>query len=988
MAEARKTVTVVFADVSGSTALGERLDAEALRGVMERYFAEARTAFERHGGTVEKFIGDAVVAVFGIPAAHEDDALRAVRAAHDLRNGMTRLNADLKREAGITLGVRTGINTGEVVAGDSASGQFYATGDAVNVAARLEQTAAPGEIVLSETTYELVREFVEVDALEELTLRGKAEPVLAYRLLTTVERVLSLARRFDTPFVGRRSDLARLLECCERSVTERAPTLVTVLGPAGIGKTRLAGELVAETGEGATVLQGRCLSYGEGITFWPLQEILRSLTERPAGAPDPTEAKSTEEAFWAYRKLFESLAQQRPLLLLLEDIHWAEPMLLDLIEHVVEWTADAPIAVVCLARPELMDDRPGWPGERLELGPLPDQEAKQLVAALAADLDPSVRARAMEVSEGNPLFLEQLLALAAEDGQKLVVPHTIQALLGARLDRLDAEERALLERAAIVGKEFWRSALLALSPPATEVSSLLQRLMRKRLILPERSSFAGEDAFRFGHILIREAAYEAIPKAARADLHERYAAWLDMRPRDQDEFIGYHLEQAVRYRRELGPAGEGDLELAARAGKMLAAGGRRAAARGDYLAAANLLERAGVLLSSETPDAVELLIDLGAAFAFAGELARAEEALERATIGAARLADDCLIARATLQRSFLDRYLHPERGTDELFQAAEQAIKVLEGAGDDIGLARAWRLLAEVHWTRLQVKWMEDALRRARSYAERAGAEQEILLILDGLARSAVVGPLPVSEAVTRCREIVKRAAGHRMLVANVEAMRAYLEAMRGDFEMAHQLADESSNTLTELGAIVDLAALRAWTGEVEMLAGEPQRGEQMRRAAYTTLDQLGERAILSTIAAYLAESLYAQGRDDEALAFTAVSAEAAGEDDITSQILWRVTAAKVKARDRAVREAEALAHEAVTLAEGTDCLNLHGDALVALAEVFAAQGRQHEAAPLATHALRLYEAKGNLSSAGTLRRRLDAFGVRKNVASPSDRAS
>jgi ATP/maltotriose-dependent transcriptional regulator MalT len=251
-----------------------------------------------------------------------------------------------------------------------------------------------------------------------------------------------------------------------------------------------------------------------------------------------------------------------------------------------------------------------------------------------------------------------------------------------------------------------------------------------------------------------------------------------------------------------------------------------------------------------------------------------------------------------------------------------------------------------------------------------------------------VVGPLPVSEAVTRCREIVKRAAGHRMLVANVEAMRAYLEAMRGDFETAHQLADESSNTLTELGAIVDLAALRAWTGEVEMLAGEPQRGEQMRRAAYTTLDQLGERAILSTIAAYLAESLYAQGRDDEALAFTAVSAEAAGEDDITSQILWRVTAAKVKARDRAVREAEALAHEAVTLAEGTDCLNLHGDALVALAEVFAAQGRQHEAAPLATHALRLYEAKGNLSSAGTLRRRLDAFGVRKNVASPSDRAS
>jgi predicted ATPase len=410
--------------------------------------------------------------------------------------------------------------------------------------------------VLGETTFLLVRDMVEAEPIEQLMLKGKTEVVSAYRLLEVFERAHLLVRRFDTPFVGRKDELDRLLECWQSSIAEQAPTLVTVLGPAGIGKTRLAGELVAAAGEGAMVLLGRCLSYGEGITFWPLQEILRSLPQRPAGAPDPDKAQSTEETFWAYRKLFESLAQERALLLVLEDIHWAEPTLLDLIEHVVEWTADAPIVILCLARPELIDDRPGWPGERLELEPLPDGEARDLVAALAADMDPSVQERAMEASEGNPLFLEQLLALAAEDGQGLAVPHTIQALLAARLDRLDAQERALLERAAIVGREFWRRALVALSPPITEVSPVLQRLVRRQLIVPERSSLVGEDAFRFGHILIREATYSGIPKEARADLHERFAGWLEETGGPYEEIVAYHLEQAYWCKKELALAFE------------------------------------------------------------------------------------------------------------------------------------------------------------------------------------------------------------------------------------------------------------------------------------------------------------------------------------------------------------------------------------------------------------------------------------------------
>ena len=988
MVEARKTVTVVFADVSGSTALGERLDPEALRRVMERYFSEARTAFERHGGTVEKFIGDAVVAVFGIPAAHEDDALRAVRAAREMQEALAHLNADLQRQRGVTLGVRTGINTGEAVVGDPSGGQFYATGDAVNVAARLEQAASADEILLGEETYRLVRDAVTAEAVGELTLKGKAEGLAAYRLLDVVELAPAFSRRFDTPFVGRRSELDRLIESLDRAVAAHEPILVTVLGPAGIGKTRLAAELVTAVRERATVLRGQCLSYGEGITFWPLEEILRSLSERPAGAPDPEQAQSPEEIFWAYRKLFEALARERPLLLVLEDIHWAEPTLLDLVEHVVEWTADSQMVIVCLARPELLDERPGWPGERIELEPLREEEAEAILSALGQPLAPAKRLRIAETAEGNPLFLEQLRALAVEqDGDDATLPPTIQALLAARLDRLEPEERSVLEAASVVGKEFWRRALLHLLPGEKEVSALLQRLVRRRLIRPERSSFPGEDAFRFGHILIRDAAYGGIPKGTRANLHERFADWLESSGSPYEEIIGYHLEQAVHYRRELGATGEEEVAIAARGGKLLAAEGRRAAARGDYLAAANLLERAGALLPSDTSEAVELQIELGAAFALAGRLARAEDAFSEADEGATRRGDDRLLARATLQRAFLDRYLHPERGCDELRRAAERAIEVFEAAGDNIGLARAWRLLAEVHWTRLQVERMEDALRRAHAYAELGGAEPEILLVLDGLARAAVAGPLPVGEAVLRCQEIVERAAGHRGLVANVNAMRAYLEAMRGDFETARQLADDSSSTLAELGAVVDLAALRAWIGEVDMLSEDPKRGEEVRHAAYTALDGLGERAILSTIAAYLAEALYAQGRDEEALALTTVSAESAGKDDVTSQILWRVTAAKLKARVAGLPEAERLAHEAVMLAKETDSLNLHGDALMALAEVLAAGGRKGEAGTVAMHARRLYEEKGNIVSAGAVARRMDALWAR-NAATPGDQAS
>jgi class 3 adenylate cyclase len=967
VAETRRIVTVVFSDVSGSTALGERLDPEALRRVMERYFAEARTAFERHGGTVEKFIGDAVVAVFGIPVAHEDDALRAVRAAREMQEAVADLGADLEKK-GLTFGVRIGINTGEVVAGDPSGGQFYATGDALNVAARFEQSAAPGEVILGETTYQLVRDMVEVEPLEDLTLRGKAEAVPAFRLLEIVKRAPALIRRFDTPFVGRRRELGQLLECCERSIRQQAPILVTVLGPAGIGKTRLARELITEAGQDARVLQGRCLPYGEGITFWPLQEVLRSLEERPTGAPDPELAQSTEEAFWAYRKLFESLAQEQPLLLLLEDIHWAEPTLLDLIEHVVEWTADAPIVVVCLARPELVEDRPGWPGERLELEALPEGDARKLVAALAANLDPSVGERAMEASEGNPLFLEQLLALAAEEGQELAVPHTIQALLAARLDRLDAEERALLERAAIVGKEFSRGALVALSPPAAEVSPLLQRLVRRRLIVPERSSLVDEDVFRFSHLLIRDVAYARISKTTRADLHERFADWLEASGRPHEEIVAYHLEQAVRLNEQVQRADSRALVLARRAAELLSQSGNRAFARGDLPATKNLFERAAALSAPESDRQLMLQSLLGRCLLELGHAAEADGVLadvaRRAAASAQRARELEALIELALVRSFTD----PTGSTAERLEFAKVAVRELESLGDERALARAWYLVFDAYFAELRLGAADAALERAIDYARRAGDDAGLARNLGASMTIAFWGPAPVREAMRRCEQVLASSEGQSALQASAAEKLACLQAMVGEFDAARTLVRKSKGLYLARGHVIAAAGGSELYGYVETLAGDHEEAARELREGYDTLERCGEKSVLSTLAGYLANSLCTLGRDEEAQTLSVRAEEAAADDDVTSHVLWRRVRARLAARRRAFDEGEALAREAVALLESADALDFKADTLRDLAQVCKLAGRRDLAAQAADRALSLYEQKGNLVSARSTR--------------------
>ena len=583
--EERKTVTVLFCDVTGSTELGETLDPERLRGLFARYFERMRATVERHGGSVEKFIGDAVMAVFGVPVLHEDDALRAVRAAAEMRDALPELG----------LQGRIGVMTGEVVTGTE---ERLATGDAVNIAARLEQAAQPGEVLIGQPTLALVRDAAHVEPIEPLELKGKSEAVPAYRLLRVHD---APQRRHGEPFVGRERELAILKEAWERARSGQRCELVTVIGDAGVGKSRLAAEGLASID--ATVLRGRCPPYGEGITYWPVVEVLKQLDMRPAEEAaaeairsllgETEAATSAEDIAWAFRKTLEQAAAERPLVVVFDDIQWGEQTFLDLIEHVALLSSGASILVLCMARPELSERRPTWP-VTFRLEPLGDHDVDELIPQrILAE----AREKIARAAGGNPLFIEEMLAMASEAEGDVVVPPTLRALLAARLDRLETPERSVLERGAVEGEVFHRGAVQALASDEIQVTPCLAALVRKGLIRPNRAQLPGEDGFRFRHILIRDAAYDALPKAIRADLHRHFASWLEEHGTElveMDEIVGYHLEQACRYRADLGSPDDGILAASAR--RRLMAGGDRAALRQDYGAAVSLFERAAALV--------------------------------------------------------------------------------------------------------------------------------------------------------------------------------------------------------------------------------------------------------------------------------------------------------------------------------------------------------------------------------------------------------
>ena len=961
---ARKTVTVVFSDIANFTPLGEALDPEVMRTVMEQYYAVVRRELERHGGTVEKFIGDAAMAVFGIPTVHDDDALRAVRAAVDLRTALGGLNQELEETHGVRLAIRTGVNTGEVVAGDPTDRQSFATGAAVATAQRLEAAARSGEILLGDSTYRLVSNAVLVEPMEPLELKGKAEPVHTWRLLGVVEGAPPFPRRLDTPMVGREDELAALETELDAADRERRCRLATIVGPAGIGKSRLGNEVFSATRGRATTLVGRCLEYGEGITYWPLRGIVLSATgsltqegiaqflegaedadriaNRLAGAVGSDEAPpGGEETFWAVRRFLEHMARERPIVLGIDELQWAEPTFLDLLEYLVGWTTDAPVLVLGLARPELLEHRPTWTTTSslvVALEPLSGDDSERLVEALGAEVDESERERILAGAEGNPLFVEQMLALAVEGSPAEAIPPTIHALLAARLDRLAEAERAVLEQAAVIGREFTAGAVSSLSGEQA-VGSMLLSLVRRDLIEPDRSLIPGDDGFRFRHILIRDAAYLGVAKASRSELHERYANWLAHSAGELDEIIGYHLEQAFHYRQELGAADE---SLAAEAGERLARAGRRAVGRGDLPAAVTLLTRAAALLPDSHEQRREILPMLGGALMRTGDFTRAERFLDEALESAKAAGDRRLELRTVIEREFFRAFTRPEESPDDIVAVADAAIPLLEELEDHIGLAKAWWLKSEMHLNAFRWGPRTEHLERALVHARRAGDAGEQAAIAAQLAQAMYYGPAPVPTAIDRCEQLLRDVPPTRSLRASVIGVLAGLRAMQGDFDEARRLHEEAREIWQELGHRFRIAMRSLMAADIELLAGRPTEATRVLRWAHGELTAMGAQSVIPPISAFLADALCEEQLFDEAEQLAKQAQEGATPVDVVAQVMWRVALA------RATADSD-LAREAVVLAEGTDSPDLK-------ARAYAAAGEFEQAR-------KAYEAKRNLAA-------------------------
>jgi class 3 adenylate cyclase/tetratricopeptide (TPR) repeat protein len=1013
--EVRKTVTVLFTDVAGSTSMGEHLDPESLRGVMSRYFDEMRSAVEGHGGTVEKFIGDAVMAVFGVPVVHEDDALRAVRAASQMREALASLNAELERDWGARLQIRTGINTGEVVAGDPSGGQSFVTGDAVNVAARLEQAAEPGEILIGRETHRLVRDAVLVEPVDALQLKGKADRIPAFRVLDVTPGAPSFARRLDSPIVGREEELSLLVRVLEDAAEQRACRVATIVGEAGLGKSRLVNELVIRAAARARTLWGRCLPYGEGITFWPVAELVKAAAgigelESPeearskvrgltAGVEDGADIADRvaaaiglgegtgeiQETFWAVRRLLEVLARDLPLIVVFEDIHWAEPTFLDLLQYVARFSADHPLFLLCTARPDIREVRPDW-GNDMELIPLEaltEPECERLIGNLLgrAGLTGNVRTRITDAAEGNPLFVEEMLRMLIDEGllrrddghwtasgdlSHVSVPGTISALLSARLDQLHSEERSVIQRASVVGKVFWWGAVSELSPESDRprVSSHLQTLLRKELVRPDRSGFAGEDAFRFSHILVRDAAYESTPKRARAELHERFASWLERkaggRMTEFDEILGYHLEHAYRYRSALGPPDEHTRAVARRAAERLSAAGRRALEKWDVSATVNLLSRAVDLLPPGDPSRIELLPDLGMALT-QSDIPRADAVLTEAIEGARTTGDRRLEARAGVRRVFTRLLLDPQVSQERSLREVEGYLALFEEWADDLGMAEAGRVIGTITFWQGRAGVAAEILERAKVHASRAQDRRQEAEILRWLALVTSEGPTPVDEGIRRMETLQDQGRGDRRVEISVTRARAKLEAMYERFDAARNFIAQAKALADELGDRVALAAVLRDSASVLMLAGDPETAETEVRAGYEILERISDFGHLSSFAPELGDAVYAQGRYDEAFRLSKVAERITIEGDADANVRWRQLRAKTLARRGRFEEAEGLAVEAVRLVAATDYLDLHAHALLSLSEVLQLADRQSDAASAVRQALDLYRRKGNI---------------------------
>ena len=999
-AETRKVVTVVFTDVAGSTALGERLDAESLRRVMWRYFDAMQPILERHGGTVEKFIGDAIVAVFGVPAVHEDDALRAVRAAGEMREALELVNESLAAEYDVRIATRTGVNTGEVIVGETASDQKLATGDAVNVAARLEQAAQAGDVLLGESTYDLVRDAVVAEPAPAVEAKGKSRPLAAWRLVELQPDVPAFTRPVRTPFVGRRRELDELHEAYDAVVRESLCRLATIVGPPGIGKSRLAREVLGSFREAQAVV-GRCVAYGDGVTYLPLGEIVRQI----AGAePEPVLARILSEvergpdgdaadhgrsrherrarltggdrlgvpsSLRGARRLAPSRRRggRHPL----GGRDAARPARIP--RRLLERRS---ILLLCLARPDVFDVRPSWGAPRtgttlVSLLPLSDDESEGLIDGLWSndDVTPALRDRIVDVAAGNPLFVEQMLAMLADDPEAAeeAVPPTLQALLAARIDRLEPDERVVLQRGSVEGRLFHRGAVAELLAPrsADGLGGILLTLARKELVRPDRSLFEGDDGFRFNHVLIRDVGYASMPKELRADLHARLAVWLEAHTgahlTGHEEIVGYHLEQAYLARAELGRVTVGARAIAGKGGRLLGHAGRRALDRGEPRTAASLLERACRLLVAEPLERAGFLTDLGGAFRGTGALDAADTALTEA-IATARGYDDAPTElRAEMERARVV-FMRTRPEPDDLRELARRAFAVFEPTDSHADLADAWMLMGIAELAAGDRGGQLAALQHCRQHALASGDLRRQIEAWNEVGGAMLFGRTPVTEVLAFLDEELAWAQERGLAAVEADALLGgpYLYSRLGRFDEARDRLERSKSICRDLGIAYGLAEAHTAGAQMEMLAGDTDAAERELRNAIRIAADMGASRYVALYRRLLADVLLAQGRTDEAAAeleqARPVYAHAAA---------WQASQARVLARRGDTEAAVALAREAAASMVDSDDLTAHAETLERLAEVLRAHGDEAGAAAALAEAIALHEQKGNVLPAARL---------------------
>ena len=952
--EGRKTVTVLFCDLVAYTELAGRLDPEALRHLMLVFFERAAAAIGAHGGTVEKFVGDEVMAVFGVPVVHEDDALRAVRAAVAVRECV----AELDRESDVHLEVRIGVNTGEVVTGDPSAGHGFVSGDAVAVGKRLEQAAAPGEIVLGESTHHLVAHAVHATQLDPLTLKGKDEEATAFRLESVDPGATAIPRRDDTPHVGQQQELERL-RAAYAEAAGSGTRLVTVVGDSGIGKSRLAQELLRSLDGEASVVVASCPPYGEGTTFSPIREAFRQ-----AGRDESVLEGSSYEVFAATRSLFEELARERPLVAVFDDIHWAEETLLDLIEHLSMRLGGSHVLLLCLARPELAERRPQWvsrPEMTLRLEALSDHDARGLLDALAAPT--TVRERIAELAEGNPLFLEQLAAFAGEEGADVTLSGSIRNVLHARLDRLDPAERAVLERASVIGRSFPLEAVLGLIPSEEreQAHARMFELVRRGLVRPDVMS--QEDGFRFQHALIREAVYEGMPKALRADLHETVAAQLDDAGDAAPAVVGFHLEHTCLLRKELGLR---DAELAKRAGRLLRVAAEQTLSRTDAPATISLLERARALLPEDDGELSAVLTSLGVARLNGGDLPGAEAALVEAIDVAVATGQRAAELHARIELQFV-RAFAGSTPVEESVALAEEAIVELEPLGDELALARAWWLRSSGDLAACRFRGRGEAIAQALEHARRARAGLEMIGVLAGLhAQALLYGPTPVDEAIARVEGLAEELDLDPTLRGSVHTSLAGLLALRGDHDEARRMFKDAAATYEEFGLRFRRATQSFVGAQIELLAGDIEAAEWQLRASSAAFDEIGAATSATTHRALLAEVVARRG-GAEAEGLARQVADEALSHDLIAQVLWRCALARVRAGEGSAQEAVELATGARQLLVDAEFPQLTITALTVAAEASAAAGDHAQAEHLLAAARQAAVAKGAVASLAQL---------------------